>query len=158
MGLARDIRSAVKDAVPEYRVALDKAATEIGQKEARDLGEVALRRGTTRGDLAENLIDMTAVERRRLREGVRYYIDETLANVRRAVTDGNMDAREGMQALRELSSRASRDKLRMIVGDEAADTLVERISQAERAFELRGSVATNSRTFGRRAWGRQSVP
>lgn len=151
MGLARDIRAALKDAVPAYETALNRAATEIGQKEAREMGEVAMRAGTTRGDLAENLADMTAVEVQKLKEGVRTYLDDTLANVRRTMTDGNVEAREGLKALSELSSRASRQKLEMILGPGQARALTGKLDRAAKAFELRAATATNSRTFGRQS-------
>lgn len=154
--LARDLRTPLKEAVPAYRTALDRAATEIGIREAQDLGEVAMRSTTTRGDLADALAGMGAAEKAALKRGVRAHFDEAAANVRRAVADGNMSAREAIQTLRDLSSRASRDKLEMILGKDGARALGGTIRKAEKAFELRASVATNSRTFGRQV-GRESV-
>jgi len=154
-GLARRIRSTVKELVPSYKRAVDRAATEIGEKEARDLGEVALRAGTRRSDLQEAISDMGSAELGKLRAGVRSHIDETLANVRRTITDGNVDAREAITALKALSSRASQEKVEMILGEGPARTLMGRMKQAERAFELRSAAATNSKTFARQSVNQQ---
>jgi muramidase (phage lysozyme) len=147
--LSRAIRRELKDAVPEYRTALDRAASDIGIKEARELGEVALRTGTTRGDLAESLMDMGAIEKRKVAQGVRVYVDDLLARVKRTAGSDNTEAREGLKAITELSSRENRDKLRMILGDGPAETLASRIDMAGKAFELRARTADNSRTFAR---------
>lgn len=150
-GLARDIRNGLKEAVPQYKKALDFAATEIGEKEAKELGGIALRASTSRDDLAEAIKDMAASEKRQMRDGVRLYIDDTIANVRRTLTDSNMDAREGMKVLQELSSRSSQDKLRMILGNDLAKALKGRLDKASKAFELRARTADNSKTFARQS-------
>ncbi|MCZ4093046.1 hypothetical protein [Sinorhizobium psoraleae] len=51
---------------------------------------------------------MSAAERRGVAQGIRSQIDEKIANVTRAVQDGNMDAREAIKGLKDLSSRAAR--------------------------------------------------
>lgn len=148
-GLSRDIRNAMKEAVPPYKRALDQAATEIGQKEALELGSVALRPATSRGELAELVADMSQVERAKLRQGVRSYIDDTLSRVRRTAGGDNQEAREGLRAMLDLSSRDARQKLRIILGDDAATVLTKRLDQASKSFELRARTADNSRTFAR---------
>lgn len=150
-GLARDIRNGLKEAVPQYKKALDFAATEIGEKEAKELGGIALRASTSRDDLAEAIKDMAASEKRQMRDGVRLYIDDTIANVRRTLTDSNMDAREGMKVLQELSSRSSQDKMKMILGPDLSKALKGRLDKASKAFELRARTADNSKTFARQS-------
>lgn len=149
--LAREIRNVVKEEVPAYRDALDRAATEIGQKKARDIGEALLSARMTRADLADELTDYPArsIARRRMIEGMRSYIDDVMANTRRAVADGDMNSREALTALRALSSRSSRDKLRMVMGDAAANGLVKRLDEAAKSFELRARIADNSATAAR---------
>jgi len=147
--LSRDIRSKLKELVPEYRTALDRAATDIGKFNARQLGETVFSSGTTRAELAEELAGMSAAEMGKVREGVRQQFDDMLANVTRSVTDSNMDAREAVAALRGLSSRAARDKVEMIVGKPQAEAFFAKLDEAAKALELRASVATNSKTFAR---------
>lgn len=147
--LARQLRGAVKESVPAYRDALDTAATEIGARQAQELGLTAMRSSVTRADLGDELAGMGAGEVAHLRIGVRQGVEETLDNVRRSVTDGNIDARQATQALRDFSSDAAREKLRMIFGDAEARQFISQLDEAARALELRGAVSTNSRTFVR---------
>ena len=150
--LAREIRGQLKKAVPEWGQAVNRAASEIGIKEARELGEVAMAARTTRGDLFEAIEDMGDAELKKLREGVRANIDDTLANVKRTMTDGSTEAREGMKALKDLSGRASQQKLEMILGKREAAVLTKRLDKASRAFELRARTADNSKTFARQSF------
>ena len=60
-----------------------------------------------------------------------------------------MDAREAAKALRDLSSRAAREKVEAVIGKEAADQLFAQLDQATTAFQLRAAVADNSKTFAR---------
>ena len=150
--LAREIRGQLKKAVPEWGQAVNRAASEIGIKEARELGEVAMATRTTRGDLFEAIEDMGDAELKKLREGVRANIDDTLANVKRTMTDGSTEAREGMKALKDLSGRASQQKLEMILGKREAAVLTKRLDKASRAFELRARTADNSKTFARQSF------
>ena len=150
--LAREIRGQLRQAVPEWGQAVNRAASEISIKEARELGEVAMASRTTRGDLFEAIEDMGDAELKKLREGVRANIDDTLANVKRTMTDGSTEAREGMKALKDLSGRASQQKLEMILGKREAAVLTKRLDKASRAFELRARTADNSKTFARQSF------
>lgn len=147
--LIRDIRTPLKEAAPAYKVALSRAARDISIEEAQNLGEVALRAQTRRSDLREAVATMEPPELAGLRRGVRAYIDENMANVRRAISDPNMDAREAMKGIADLSSRAARDKVEMILGDKAAAHFYWRYDQAARALALRARTADNSATMAR---------
>ena len=147
--LSREIRGLLRENVPEYATAVNRAANEISLKQARDLGEAALSARTSRGDLSEAVADMGEAEVRQLRRGVREHIDNVLANVKRTAMDSDTASREGLQALKELSSRASREKLQTILGQKEARNLTRRLDNASRAFELRARTADNSKTFAR---------
>jgi hypothetical protein len=147
--LARLIRTQMREAVPAYGEAVNQAATEIGARNAREFGATAMTRAVTRADLADEISSMGAAEVGHLRLGLRGAVEETLANVRRTVTDGNVDARQAVQAVKDFSSEAARDKLRLVFGEQAADQFIGQLDEAARALELRAGVATNSRTFGR---------
>lgn len=149
--LARDLRRLLREEVPAYGDALERASSDIGKFQAERFGRTMLRPSVSRADVADELSDMSQIERRYAALGVREQFDDTLANVRRAVTDANMDAREAMTGLRELSSRASREKIGMLLGEDQAQALFRQLDQVSAALELRASTAANSRTFARTA-------
>lgn len=150
-GLARDIRGTLRRAVPEYGQALDAAADPIRRSQAVELGSRLLSPGIRRDQLAEAVDGYTDAERNALAQGVRSYIDDTIANVTRTVQDGNTDAREAYKAIRDLSSRANREKLTTALGAQRAEPLFEEVDRVAQSFNLRGSVAENSKTFARQA-------
>lgn len=150
--LARDIRDNLRSAAPQYGEALETAAQPIRQRQALQLGNEMLSPNVPRDVVRDELVGMTGPELAAVRQGIRSHIDEVLANVRAVASDPNIDAREASRALRDLSSRAAREKIGLAINDDAVSTrLFEQIDQASRALELRAGVATNSRTFGRQA-------
>jgi hypothetical protein len=153
--LSSDLRGATKDAVPEYETALNTAADPIRRSQAVEFGSTILRSSTTRDEVANQVFRMTPPERQAAQQGVRADIDEVLANVTRTVSDGDTVARESIAALRRLSSRASREKLALLLGQQEADQLLARVDEAATAFDLRANVANNSRTFQRQEMGRR---
>lgn len=149
--LVRGIRSRMKEIVPEYKAALNAAADAISSKKAREVGADVFNSKTTRADLAELIEDMGEAEMRKVVEGARMHIDDTLANVKATMTDANVDARETLSLLKNMSSRSSREKLGMILGDDVADGVARQFDEAMKAFELRGNVARNSATAVRQS-------
>ena len=148
--LARDIRGATKRAVPEYGKALDVASDAISERNAVDLGYRLLNRATTREEVADAMRGASQAELLAVRRGVRSGIDETLANVRATITDHSIEPRQAMEALRQLSSPASQEKMEAILGP-AWPSLKAEIDKTARALNLRAQTATNSRTMGRTA-------
>lgn len=144
--LASDIRKVLKAAVPEFAQAQDIAADAIKQTQATDMGYKLLRSVTTREQVNEALKGASKSERDAMAQGVRTYIDDTLANVTQALTDPNMDAREGLKVLKDLSSRANRSKLYRLLGEARAETLYAELDRASTAYELRAALAMNSKT------------
>lgn len=149
--LSRDLRGLTREAVPEYATALDTAAEPLAARQALQFGNRMLSRSVTRDEVAETVGRMSRAERSMAAQGVRSQIDEAMANVRRAMTDTNMDAREAVTAMRDLSSRANREKMRALLGREEADALYRTLDQASSALDLRAGVASGSRTFARTA-------
>lgn len=148
--LARDLRDVTRVAVPEYDAALSTAARPIQAREALQYGEKLLSPTIARDEARETIEAMTRPQLEMVRQGVRSYIDDTLANVRAVASDPNIDARQAKAALAQLSSPAAREKIRMILETPAeANRLFAQLAQASRALELRASVANNSRTAGR---------
>lgn len=149
--VARDLRTAVGDAVPAYREALETAADPLSRQSAIRLGSRLLSPSMTRDQVEEAVKGMSKPERQALAQGVRSQIDDAMARVSRTVMDGNTDAREAIKALKDLSSRANRDKLSMAIGEGPADNLFREMDRIATSFDLRASVADNSKTFARLA-------
>ena len=148
-GLSRQLRGLTKDAVPEYAQALKLAADPIQARKALQTGRDALSAKMPRDELVEAMRGMSEMERSFLAQGVREVIDDSVANVKKAFTDTNMDAREAAKALKDLSSRSSRDKITTAIGKDKAGKLFAELDEATVAFELKASVAQNSKTFAR---------
>lgn len=153
--LSREIRDTLKELVPEYGKALETAADPIRRSKAVELGSRLLSRSMTRDQVIEAVGGMTQAERSALAQGVRSQIDDAMANVTRSVQDGDMPAREAIKALRDLSSRANREKLSAALGDQQASRLFDEIDRIIPTFELRASVADNSATYARLAMDRR---
>lgn len=144
--LRRNLSDATKRAVPEFATAQNIAADAISEINAGDFGYNLLRAKTTRDNVFQGLNGMSAAERRAAKQGVRTFIDDTLANVARTVTDPNTDAREGIKLIRDLSSRANQQKMRALLGGRASKELADELDIATTAFELRAAIAQNSKT------------
>jgi hypothetical protein len=71
--------------------------------------------------------------------------------VKTAFTDPNIDAREAASAIKNLSSRANRDKLTTLLGEAEAKTLFDELDRVSQSFGLKASIAENSKTFAREA-------
>ena len=149
-GLASEIRTLLKSIVPEYKAALNSAAGVIRSKKARELGLSVLNTKTTRADVLDAIADMGEAEIRKVAEGVRMNIDDVLAQTKVAMTDVNIEAREAFKMIKDMSSRASREKLAMILGDDA-QRIFSQLDESLKAFELRASVARNSATAIRKS-------
>lgn len=145
--LARDLRDAVKAAAPEYGRALRIGGDKIQQDEALALGKSLLFRNTTTEDVQAFMNQGVSREAKAaLRQGLRESIEQTLSNVRRTITDQNTDAREAMALVKELSSRANKEKLGLVLGDVRAKRLLDELDRSAAALELRAAVAANSKT------------
>lgn len=154
-GLSGDIRDTLRLHVPAYGDALAAGQDAIRQSQAVKNGYELLRPGTTREDVGAWASNMTDAERTAAAQGVRSHISDTISNVTRTLNDGDMPAREALKVLRDLSTTASRDKVAQVIGKDAADTLFAELDRATKSFELRASVADNSKTFQRQEMDRQ---
>ncbi len=100
-------------------------------------------------EFANSLEGMSIAERGAVSQGIRSEIEHKVSQVTRTVRDGNTDAREAIKALRELSSRANRQKVTLAIGEEQAARLFDEVDRIATTFELRAGVAENSLTFAR---------
>lgn len=149
--LASELRDATADAVPAYRTAVKLGGDKIAEDQALDLGRNLLKSGTTREQVAEAMQGASKEATAAAQKGLRTYIDDTLANVQRTITDPNIDAREAMKVVKDMSSRASREKMEAVLGPAKAKTLFQAIDEATAHLELRAATARNSATAARLA-------
>lgn len=148
--IAKDLREAVKEAVPEYGEALNAAATDIRGRAAVRTGQGLLRPQTTVEDVASAVGDATEAELRAMREGVMGQVDHIMGNVRAVATDQNIDARQAMKLYGDLSSPNAQQKMQALFGDEFP-AIQQKLDEAGAALGLRARVAGNSATQPRQA-------
>ena len=149
--LAQELRGHLKSLVPEYGQALDTAADPIRRSKAVELGSKLFSSSTTRDQVDEAVRGMTQAEKDAVAQGVRSRLDDAMASVTRTVQDGDTPAREAIKAIKDLSSRANREKLEAVIGPQKAADLFAEVDRATQSFDLRASVADNSKTFARQA-------
>lgn len=143
--VAKMLRDALKDASPAYGRASKLGGDKLAEQEAFDVGRKLLRSGTTFEDVSDVMRDASVEAKEAARRGMRTYIEQTLSNVRRTITDPNIDAREAMTLVKEMSSRANMKKARMVLGTDAK-AVFDELERAEAALALRSMVARNSDT------------
>jgi len=136
--LSTALRTATKKAVPAYKKALDTSADAIGRSKAIEDGYSLLTAKVRPDEVALSLRGKSKAEKAAIGEGIRNYIEDTVANVG-----------EALKAVKDMSSRASRKKMAMVLGDKKSKALFNDLDRATIALELRAQVSTNSRTFGR---------
>jgi hypothetical protein len=149
--LASDLRDALGEAVPAYSRALRLGGDKIAEDNALRLGKDLLTRNVTVEQAAKAMRGASAEAKIAARQGLREGIETTLSNVRRTITDPNVDTREAMTLIKDMSSRANIAKLRTVLGKDEAERLFAEIDRTAAALELRALVATNSKTAVRQA-------
>lgn len=149
--LATQLRGLTGSLVPEYKTALQTAAEPIKQREAMIFGQKMMSPSVSRDEVDGFVSGLSTPELQSIKGGLRAKFAETLANVKRTVADPNVDARQGVAALKELSSDASREKITAVLGKPEADNMFAAVDQAAKSFELRAGVAQNSKTYARQA-------
>ncbi|MTH57879.1 hypothetical protein [Paracoccus litorisediminis] len=150
-GLSRTIRQALGEAAPAYDDATRVAASAIDEVQAIKTGSELLRPQVTRAEAEAALDGMSGAERAAVKRGLRQSIDDAVANVRAVATDPNMDARETYKAYAMLTSRASQDKMKLLLGDDW-HPLKTAIDETASALGLRAGVGGNSKTAQRGAF------
>jgi len=152
--LARDLRDAVGEAVPTYRTAVKLGGDKIAEDQAFDMGGKIFGPSVTREQVADTMEGASVEARIAAQQGIREYIDNTLARVRRGFDDPSVDTRETLSLLNALSSKDARDKLRVVLGQSKADRLFTDIDAAGKQFGTRQAIATGSATGRREARSR----
>ena len=107
----------------EYKQARDIAGDVISLRDAIDFGADLLNPKTTRYDVSKTVKGMSASELSAVKQGLRAQLDEVMANTKAALSDRNQDAREMVKPLKDMLSRAGRQKLEIILGDQSKEFL-----------------------------------
>ena len=155
-GLAADLRDALGEAAPAYRTATKLGGDKIAEDQALDLGRKLLLPGTTREQVQMQMANASREAKAAARQGLRQYIDDSLANIQRTLGGTETDIREAQKLVTGMSSRANIEKVRTVLGDSAADRLFRVLDEAAAQFETRAAVQTGSQTYARQA-GKQMV-
>ena len=154
--LAGELRDALGDSVPAYKTATKLGGDKIAEDQAFDLGRKLLSTATTRESVSDTMRGASTEATTAAQKGLRQYIDDTLANVQRTLTDPNTDAREAIKTVKDMSSRANKEKVTAVIGDVKAKRLFKALDEASAQLELRSNVARNSATASRLA-GQEAV-
>jgi len=145
--LSMQIRTALDNISPEYAAARASGKDAIDQRIAADIGDQILNPKMTRAEVERSMQGMDEVGKKQLRQALRNKIEETAANAKVSPTSTtDADLVEALATLKSLSSRAVADKLRMALGDEAADVLGKQINDTSAALMQRALIASNSKT------------
>ena len=144
-GLASKIRTTLDEIVPEYKQARAAGADAIDQRDAVTLGRDMLKKKSiTREDVALELEGMGDAENRFVRQGLRSYIDDTMADVRRGLTRSDIDSQSVIAPLRNMTSQSAREKVESVLGPEEASRLFTMLDEAEQAFAMRINVGSQT--------------
>lgn len=154
--LAMRLRSELDAVNPDYAAARAAGKDAIERRQAAELGDRILNPKITRAEVEREVSGMGPTERKELVRALRNRIDEYAANVRvnplKRGSDGveavDVEATvEALATLKVLNSRAVSTKLRMVLGDEAADALSQQVRDTSSALATRAGVAANSATY-----------
>ncbi len=143
--LSGDIRKTLDEIVPQYKTARDIAGDVISLRDAIDFGSKMLNPKTTRYEVQQIVDGMSKSELTGLKQGLRGQIDEMMANAKSSLTDPNQDAREMIKPLKDMLSRASKEKIGIILGDDATPFL-RQLDEVYSAMSMRAGVAQQSKT------------
>lgn len=146
-----ELSQSLGDAVPAYREAVRLGGDKIGRDKALQVGEDALKSSVSARDVVRSLGTLDEGQRQFARIGLRDAIERTLDNVKASIASPEIDINQTRKILQDLSSPASRAKVRAIIGSENAQKLFRELEKANAALQLRAAVAVNSKTAVRRA-------
>jgi hypothetical protein len=143
--VVKRLGDAIKDASPAYARATKLGGDKIAEENALNLGKRLFSDKTTFEDALDIMSGASKEARLAAKRGLRENITHRMESVRRTVTDPNIDAREAMRLITEVSSKLNEKKARLILGTDSK-AFFDEIDKATAALELRAAVARNSAT------------
>ena len=152
--LAGELRDAVSGAVPVYGDAVKLGGDKIAEERAFQLGTDLLKPQTELEDVMKAFgPDASAAQLDAAKQGLRRYVEKAIGDVR-AIASAPMatdvEAREVIKVVTDLSSKNSRKKIKAMLGAEA-DALLKQIDEAAQSASVRAALAINSKTTQRKA-------
>lgn len=146
--LARIVRTSTDQVAPGYAAARDAFAGHAKVAEAVDNGASVFTKDTTPTQLSTQLQAMSPSEKDAFLQGARSYVESQMGN---AVNDA--------LSLRNIFKRNyNEQKLRLILGNGAADNLMNRINREATFGKTANVVAGNSETASRQAAQAEVAP
>jgi hypothetical protein len=144
--LAGELRDAVADAVPDYGTAVSLGGDKLAEERAFMLGRDLLSARTEIEDIGFELGKKPSADQvAAAKSGLRSYVAKVLGDVRMVPSDPNIDAREVIKAVTDMSSGNARAKIRALMGAEA-DALLKQVDEATQSAVVRAAMAANSKT------------
>lgn len=144
--LAGQLRDATAAAVPDYRTAVQIGGDKMAEDRAFQLGRNILNPKTEIEDVGLELgKNPSQAQIAAAKSGLRSAIYKTMGDVRAIASDPNIDAREVVKAVTDMSSANARAKIKALMGKEA-DALLKQIDQAAQSAQVRAAMAVNSKT------------
>jgi hypothetical protein len=144
--LSGELRDAVSDAVPDYGTAVALGGDKLAEERAFTLGRDLLSAKTEIEDVMLELGKKPSeAQIEAAKSGLRSHIAKTLGDVRMVPSDPNIDARQVIKAVTDMSSENARTKIKTLMGAEA-DALLRQIDAAAQSSIVRTALSTNSKT------------
>jgi len=153
--VSRTLRSALRNVVPEYDKAVTLGRDTIQARQALEMGDEFFKPKTTRGQVVRAVTKMRnsgkagLEELKLMKEGVRSRLDELMTNARRMADDPDHDITSMSAALKELGREANEEKLRILLGNKEAETLLQTLDEADAMLAMRAAIAKGSQTAER---------
>lgn len=139
--LANSLRETLDSSVPEYAAARQAYAGPSAILDALDEGKQAFANTVTPGELSAKLADMTAGEREAYLQGARAKVADIMGTARNDSLAARAMFEKGYNA----------EKLRLLLGEQPANDLLNRL-HSETTFARTGNIVTgNSETAARAA-------
>lgn len=155
--LASDLREVMKEQLPEYRDVLAGAKASMGAKDALNLGfdSMNLGRKAQYRDFESAFNQLSDADRELVKQGMAEAIFDRMGGVKENFTPipsqtGYVSRvavgdEPGQELIKMLSSDDAKAKLKLVLGDEAYDTLDKSLKEAAAAFELEATSTHNIR-------------
>ena len=142
----REISNRLKEASPEYRKAVELGGDKISLDNALELGLGMLKPGMSVRDVVRAMKGADDVEKQYAKLGVRSAVDDLISNVKATIASPDIDINTLRTVFTQLSSKNSRDKIKMLLSASEAKQLFKDLDQAQMSLALRAAVAMNSKT------------
>ena len=148
---SEQLRNAGVEAVPQYGKALQLGQEKIVETEVMQMGAKFLQDNVKIDQLKNAVKNASNVEMDAVRLGARNQIEEILDQTRKNIGDVGDDksgatAEESKKLLRILSSKSSRIKLGMVLGESESQILFKKLDEVESGLQLLNSLGGNSKT------------